>query len=366
MSNGRAKTLRVFEKVPRDTIRKMRHRCDKKFKELQQEDNNSASDSDSDGDESGERAHGSGRRRSSVPKLEMKERKMVFTRSWKYIATIAVKISAFLVLGVIFFSLSYYEGFVTIENDLREGVIRVNYATYIRTTARSLLWSTYDTSAGLTQASVLANIYNNAKYELNEISRGLEIGSSVYGIPPQASLSGVHNALLYDDACNVLNVVDTNPSLMNECERIGTGILKDGLSQAVIWYLTRITDMYGAPSVNFTGADTVKFLNRKDVVELERFEDEFLQQAFSQSVDEYIRNISDALTKRGNSVLALLIVFIILSVLLYVVVYHRLIRSLDIEMKRTRSMMLMLPNEELGQMTWIDAYVTKLAGRRHV
>eukprot|EP01137_Pigoraptor_chileana_P024277 Opistho-2@91962 len=209
-------TLRVFENVPRDTIRKMRSRCEKKVKELQEEDN-SASDSEEDGGSDAER---NGRRR--APKVDVAQRTMVFTRSWKYIATIALKISAVFVIGVVFFSLTYNFGFVSIEKNLREGAIRVEYATYIRTSVRSLLWSTYDTSSGLSQGSVLANIVKTARYEISEMNRGLEIGSSVFGIPPQSSLSNIHNNLLYDDACAVLDVVVADPSLLKECESVGT------------------------------------------------------------------------------------------------------------------------------------------------
>eukprot|EP01137_Pigoraptor_chileana_P024268 Opistho-2@91945 len=99
---------------------------------------------------------------------------------------------------------------------------------------------------------------------------------------------------------------------------------------------------------------------------MEKLERQFLQPALEQSVNEYISQIDDTIGKRNAAVLALLIAFIILSVVVYVAIFHRLIRSLDVEMKRTRSMMLMLPDDILGRMTWLDAYVTKLAGRRHL
>eukprot|EP01137_Pigoraptor_chileana_P020525 Opistho-2@82987 len=340
----------------------MRSRCEKKVKALQEE-GNSSSDEDSDDDGSG--GERGGRRR--APKVDVVQRTMVFTRSWKYIATIALKISAFFVIGIVFFSLTYNFGFVSIEKDLRENAVRVNYATYIRTSVRSVLWSTYDTSSGLTQGSVLAGIINTARYEINEINRGLEIGSSVFEIPPHGSLSSAQNTLIYDNACTVLSVVAADPSLRNECESVGTGIFRNGLSQAVLWYITRITELYVVAGPNFTvGLDSFRFLNRKDVVELERLERQFLQPALEQSVNEYTAQMRDTIDRRNATVLALLIAFIILSVVSYVAIYHRLIRSLDVEMKRTRAMMLMLPDDILGRMTWLDAYATKLAGGRRL
>eukprot|EP01136_Pigoraptor_vietnamica_P016390 Opistho-1_new@60345 len=118
------------------------------------------------------------------------------------------------------------------------------------------------------------------------------------------------------------------------------------------------------PPATMTPMWTPMFFRTKSVRDSERLEDAFLQPALKLSADYYRSYLQSTITSSKNAVLALLVVFIVLSVLTYFFVYNRLIHALDDEMKRTRSMALMLPDEELAHMEWVETYAEKFGGKK--
>eukprot|EP01137_Pigoraptor_chileana_P028727 Opistho-2@12973 len=115
----------------------------------------------------------------------------------------------------------------------------------------------------------------------------------------------------------------------------GDGIFANGLNQAMLWYIRRMGELKVVPPVNTTGEYIFTAANNPQIIQTQDYEERFVQPALALSASYYTDSTEKIIRESKNIVLALLVMFVVLSIVAYFAVYARLIVALDTEMKRT-------------------------------
>ena len=163
------------------------------------------------------------------------------------------------------------------------------------------------------------------------------------------------DTLLFKDCCQLISPVSTTSSLMasfaaSDCESFGLQIMQHGADSALSEYVRTILNFlvylnnYSSPqNSNFTlvnetlNSDTLSFISDMS--------DKYLFAATDLGSIEY-NNENTALGSASAVTTDILFICMLLCiVILYFTVYHPLIRTLDTQLKRTRGMLLMIPED---------------------
>lgn len=184
---------------------------------------------------------------------------------------------------------------------------------------------------------------------------GLFNGNFGWDTNKQLWLNTENGCFLFEEHQNVTH---------EDCDQFMFGLLNGGLHTALTTYMknikaiTRNSEIAGVlASGNKT--EIKKLIQRRDVVELFELEEYFIQPQLQTAVNLHTSAIKDLLSSGEAYVSGNLSAFLVLAVLIYTAIIHPLLLQLDTEVKRTRSLLLIIPEDVLENLRHVQAFMVK-------
>ena len=165
-----------------------------------------------------------------------------------------------------------------------------------------------------------------------------------------------------EDAC--YRFKESENTTVDDCKSFMHGLLTGGLHTALTKYMKTVKAVTNNPEIKGvleSGNKTAikKLLLRKDVLELFELEEVFIQPQLQTAVDFHTSAITQLLYSGQLYVGANLAAFLILSVIVYTMVIRPLLLQLDTEVKRTRSLLLIIPEDVLETLRHVQVFMVK-------
>jgi len=197
-----------------------------------------------------------------------------------------------------------------------------------------------------------------AKY----LQLGLMVGSEELGIRGyvrEEVTDEIQKVLLFEDGCAVELEQFMAPEWLEPCKTFDKGITQHGLAGMFQHWVDEITELInyanllnGDHSTStyrdlITTNDTLKLW--EPYLTLATLEVHYLQPLLKNSVDAYVDNTNSIVERAESQQLWALIALLTVAVA-YDFVVQRLVQSLDTEMKRTRALLLMVPDDVLQKL----------------
>lgn len=266
-------------------------------------------------------------------------------------------------LALIFYGLNFEVGFFHQISYLLHIPYSVNLGGLRRATLRlfkhTLLM--YFAGTSFSQEPRFAVNLTNVTHVMSmftDVNDALFNGRDQYGglIEYAASEPG-QVTLILENGCYNWRQLTGKPT-ESDCEAYMQGVMEGGLSAASFQFIEGLKALLGAfEETNKTEVDI--FFNTTEMNELLTLEEDYLQNQFTTSVLLYITGITNSLengkTKR-NVILAL---FLILISILYIFVVRDVLRTLDQTLRRTRRLLLMVPEELFGRLPILRDFVQR-------
>lgn len=212
---------------------------------------------------------------------------------------------------------------------------------------------------------------------LTDIEDGLAFGSPRFGTDAPTEFEATQRQLTFRDAC----VLSKN---RGDCNFFAHGVLSHGLHAGVQMYVdtsrssfalinATLQDPLGSPAAtgyngtwyNLTAA--LVYLDKLNTVfhnplmaTMKNASEIYLDDALQLSGELYRDSVGNLVNAYQIMRIALLIVFCLLCVVMYVFFYNPMCWTLDAEQKRTSSMLLMIPSDILERIPSIRDFVQKL------
>ena len=165
----------------------------------------------------------------------------------------------------------------------------------------------------------------------------------INNMPSDASLQqyAPRIQLLFEDVCPVIASGD-----LTDCENFGRKILTQGLDPSIGALISShktfaINLHQSINNQNFSFVNQT--LTSPDFSFIETLSETYMQPALIVFQQQYSDEISSGINSFNNILQILLAVFICLLVVLYMFIYRPMVNQLDMQLKRTRGMLLMIP-----------------------
>lgn len=153
------------------------------------------------------------------------------------------------------------------------------------------------------------------------------------------------------------------------CEEFDNGVVKNGLHQAFQYYIDEATEILDhIDSINSAENGTKTYDSAQGFEEIlftEQYEklhllDEFyLEGLIDESVWLYSHHATDAIDHSENIMLALMLVLLVSVLFVYFIIVEKLVLELDNEVKRTRSLLLLVPDDILQTLPSLRRFLVK-------
>ena len=277
------------------------------------------------------------------------------------------RIGLFLVCTVVYFVVTYYVEYISLENFLLSVSHNIEYAengVINQNLALSFLlkYGTQNVSSAFGSSPYMYMVDNNSL--LSKIQNYEKIGAILaYGDASLSVLkpSGIQVDYYFGNTCAPIGLF-TPPPL--ECNEFFSGAAAHGIYnamiQAVDLFKLKLLEINLAP--NITDFSTMyDVLNEEEMHHLQHITISHINPLVSASISEYISELGNQISTANRIRLILLISFIFFAFFLYLVYFIPLLWTLNNEQKRTINLLFLIPCSVMEKMANIRAFVAKLA-----
>ncbi|GBG29837.1 Hypothetical Protein FCC1311_060572 [Hondaea fermentalgiana] len=145
------------------------------------------------------------------------------------------------------------------------------------------------------------------------------------------------------------------------CETFEDGIMNGGLMTATRQFLKNfVTELHAAPPLNSSETSFAGYLLVPAELEsLLVLEESFLQVQYTTSVKLYVKEVTEQLDADRLTRNIILAAYLTTILLVYILLVRGIIRSLDNELKRTRRLLLMVPEELYNRLPTLRKFITR-------
>lgn len=263
---------------------------------------------------------------------------------------VLVKIGAFLVINVVYFYMIYYTGFEAAGELLREEPTTVDWASRRRHLSRAINhWVTESLLENVTNVGYKYQIPSGQPLsspshyafslltELEYVENSLIFGNKDYPIAFANIRSTEHDSLMFTDACSL----SQNRS-ESDCNSVANEALSQGLHSAIGMYVALArTVLIGMERKG----EVREKLGYGDMAVLRSLDERYLYDALEKSCELYETDFSASFSHLHIYQNLLISLYLICSVLFYLLIYHPLIRNLGNEARSSWSLCALLPQE---------------------
>ncbi|GBG29836.1 Hypothetical Protein FCC1311_060562 [Hondaea fermentalgiana] len=160
--------------------------------------------------------------------------------------------------------------------------------------------------------------------------------------------------LILENGCHRWRQLENKPTV-EDCDAFMHGVMRGGLSAASFQFLEGLKTLVD----EYNGDSKIEAFTDADVSELLELEEDYLQNQFTTSVIIYVEGVTSSLLSGKAKRNAILAIFIILTSVLYVFVVRDVLRTLDQTLRRTRRLLLMVPEELFGRLPILKDFVQR-------
>jgi len=195
-----------------------------------------------------------------------------------------------------------------------------------------------------------------------KLQLGLMVGSEELGIRGyvrEEETDEIQKILLFEDGCKVPLEQFMPPDWLEPCKTFDKGITQHGLAGMFQHWVDEITTLVEYANVLNADHSTSTYRDLKNTNDtltlwepyktLSTLEVHYLQPLLKNSVDAYVDN-TNSIVERAESQQLWALVALLTVAVAYDFVVQKLVQSLDTEMKRTRALLLMVPDDVLQKL----------------
>jgi hypothetical protein len=309
-----------------------------------------------------------------------------------------IKVLFIVLASIIYYSITFMLQFGYIEPKLAVAASQVNWSQHRRLSLQLLVydlrhiltqsfWKTYEAGAlGIVDVTE-ADFFSQLNLLL-DIETGLTVGSERFGTAAPSAFEVDQINLMSTNACRGLNGADINlPGCADfdggtlAISGMHAGVLKFAETARISYALINATlqdpsgtpaatqlNPGGTPPYNVTRA--IAYMNvlaasfaSPPMKLLLNASELYLDEALSRSGKLYEASVTDIIANYATARIALLIVFCVQSLFMYLNFYNPMCWQLDADQKRTSAMLLFIPVEIIESLPTVRDFVQKLDSR---
>eukprot|EP00455_Lapot_gusevi_P034737 TRINITY_DN3840_c0_g3_i1.p1 TRINITY_DN3840_c0_g3~~TRINITY_DN3840_c0_g3_i1.p1 ORF type:complete len:602 (+),score=148.47 TRINITY_DN3840_c0_g3_i1:155-1960(+) len=290
-----------------------------------------------------------------------------------------LKVFGYMVVAVVYFTMSYYTEFGQHERILTSSPSQLQWSSdrrvFIRQTffqLRQYLAQDYlIQSSGIppTSIPVRTNISDVWKFivMLNTIQKSIAFGDDSRNIDAPSDPWQIQQ--LFKDAC----VFPTTPFPYDDCSTFDNGILSRGLHASILEYaqvsrtcLNTIQSLIDDSHSNVSYRSINVTLRSAPMQVLLKMNNDYLRIPLLESTTRYSVYIDNLIASLFSMRVGLLIGFIAFTLVLFILFYNPLVYDLNVQTKRTNSLLLLIPPEVMEHLDKIRGFVEKLAASNEI
>ena len=374
VEDNKQHVLYLFTEIPASVIQSFKLRCERRLLSLQRSREQFEKDGidDADFDEavvSDQVAQENEKNASRIERKDSVNSEITFgARHWTLI-----KISFMLVAVIVYFVVTYWIEFGQIQQQLLSSPNEINWTQYrftqfllSLTYLRKLLTQTYvriatNGSPYINLATTVAT--SNAIVFMESIQNSLAFGDPTRDV---LQPTGAISQLMFTSASCV--AVPPNYYPLPDCATFGQGIMNNGLHDAFLSSAVIMNDLLTTIDAlnvsNFVAVNTTLWSSKMETLVT-------LQQTHLQLLSAYTRIvINNQAQETVNALFAArlisLLIFLVVTLIMFVFYFHPLIYSLNDEQKRTIAFLLLIPSEVMEKMPALRSFVEKLASESNM
>lgn len=264
----------------------------------------------------------------------------------------------------IFYVFNYTLGFYLNIGYLLQVPTSVNYSGLRRATLRLLKHILFvylagtEMSAGPTYAATLQNVSQTSamfKHVMHVLFEGSSNNKDTSNGLLQSNNDPLQIVLLLENGC--YNWPGDNITV---CEEYRHGVVAGGVLDATRQFLQELNEeMNVLAPMNRSESLVNQTILSSTLQELLKLEENFLQVQFTTSVKLYVSEVTSQLTSDRTTRHVILAVYLSMTFGVYFFLVRGIIRSLDNELKRTRRLLLMVPEELYNRLPSLRRFITK-------
>ncbi len=294
-------------------------------------------------------SNGNGRRKSIIggSKATSKKDKRIFRQSNRENWILIAKISIVFLVSTAYFLTVFFQETNKVDTSV-QGIPRIYWSGRRSSLARDMYIDLQELLvAPLIQSDVIPPnetvVYDRIEKTgefLLSIQHGLLYGSSWMNTSASVGASSKMDALLFGDACK-----EVKSHTYEECVAFGDGVITHGVDSALEEYIRAVRSF----AVQFMNQPnrTLSYVNETihsvAYQRIKQMDATYFYEPMDAAEELVLNEQLDAIDAFTKSLALLLGLFLTALVLLFVVVYLPIVRSLDSQVKRTRGMLLMIP-----------------------
>jgi hypothetical protein len=203
-----------------------------------------------------------------------------------------------------------------------------------------------------------------------ELQLALMVGDEeqgIRGLMREENTDDAQTTLLFEDGCAVELEQFMPPDWLEPCETFYNGITKHGLAGMYQHWVDSVTELVEYAGLLNADHSTSTYRDldttNKTLTEWEQYttlatlEAHYLQPLLKNSVDAYVAYTNSIIATTEQQQLWALVALILVVITYDFLIVQKLVQSLDNEMKRTRSLLLMIPDDVLSKLPGLKRFL---------